>query len=178
MSARIIISRRALGLSLLSLLCLPGTSAAQGDDVRALLRQFRSQRAEWDARDAAARELLGSGPEGALQLFKAASSEFAQRHKKWVKAEVLYLRAFEAEASKVGGAKSRSAPVEEVASQRAQLLKYSRSRGLSKTQVQKKCDPALRALGELLEISVEDVLLPGSKVNEQRGALWQGDNRN
>ena len=171
MNSRIILSRRALGLSLLALLCLPEASVARGDDVRGLLRQFRNQRAEWDVRDAAARELLGSGPEGALQLFKAASSEFAKRHGKWVKAEVLYLRAFEAEASDVGGAKFRSAPAEEVAAQRAQLLKYSRSRGLSKSQVQKKCDPALRALEELLEISVEDVLVPGSKVKEQRGAL-------
>ena len=70
MNSRIILSRRALGLSLLTLLCLPEASAARGDDVRGLLRQFRNQRAEWDVRDAAARELLGSGPEGALQLFK------------------------------------------------------------------------------------------------------------
>ena len=96
MSTRICLSRRALGLSLLSLFCLSAASAqrGEGDDVRALLRQFRNQGAGWDERDAAARELLGSGPEGALPLVKAASSEFAQRHKKWVKAEAIYLRTF------------------------------------------------------------------------------------
>jgi uncharacterized protein YkwD len=173
MSSRICLSRRALGLSLLALFCLSAASAVrgEGDDVRALLRQFRNQNAEWDVRDAAARELLGAGAEGALPLAKAATAEFNQRHKKWIKEEAAYLRAFESASEKAGIARTHKAPAEEVAAQREQLLKYSRSRGLSKAQVEKKCDPALRALEDLLEVSVEDVLEPGSKIKEQRGEL-------
>ena len=156
---------------MLSLFCLSVAPAERDDDVRALLRQFRNQNAEWDVRDAAARELLGAGPEGALPLAKAATTEFAQRHKKWVKTEAAYLRAFESAATKAGVARSHKASAEEVASKRAELLKYSRSRGLSKVQVHEKCDPALRALEDLLEVSAEDVLERGSKIKEQRGEL-------
>ena len=173
MSSRILISRRGLGLALLSLAFLAPSSLAQGDaaDVRSLVRSFRNRRASWDERDAAARELLGAGPEGAMQLEKAASSEFALRHKSWVKEEAGYLRSFESAATKVGVARSRAASALDVVAQREELLKYSRSSGLSKAQVKSKCDPALANLERLLEVSVDDVLVSNSKIKEQRGDL-------
>jgi len=167
---------KLLGASLLALCVISGsvaTGAAQDDgpSVRTLMRQFRNARGLWEERDAAARELVTKGPDAARQLASAASTEFHRRHKKWVQAHKSYLDLYQREATRVGVERMRNAPAGEVERQREKLLKYSRSRGLTKDQVKRYCDEALFALEELLQVSAAGLLDESERLRDEQGAL-------
>jgi hypothetical protein len=167
------IARRALGLGLWAAIALAGPVAAQvdGPSARTLLREFRDTRALWEERDASARELVTVGPEAARQLASAVSTEFRQRHAKWMKAHTEYLRSFEREATRVGLERLRAAPAGEVERQRAKLLSYSRSGGLTKAQVKGPCDGALGRLEELLQVSSAALVGGDERLREKQGEL-------
>jgi len=165
--------RRSFILVLCVLFVAGGFSHAQDDgpSVRTLMRQFRSTRVLWEERDAAARELVSKGPDAARQLASAVTTEFHRRHKKWVQAHTSYLSLFEREASRAGMERLRSAPAGEVEAQRAKLLRYSRSRGLTKEQVKGPCDAALFQLEELLQVSAAALFVEDEKLRNAQGDL-------
>jgi len=159
-----------MSLAVMSL-CAPAAGQDDAGSVRALMRTFRSQRASWEERDAAARELMTKSPDAARQLASATSTEFHRRHKKWEQDHRSYLSFFEREATRVGGERLRSAPAGEVEAQREKLLRYSRSAGLTKTQVKRSCDAALARLEELLQVSPSDLIEGSEKLRDAQGDL-------
>jgi len=163
----------ALALSLCALLggAEPAVAQDDGPSVRTLMRQFRNTRGLWEERDAAARELVAKGPDAARQLASATSTEFHRRNKKWVQAHKSYLSLFQREATRAGMERMRSAPAGEVEKQREQLLKYSRSSGLTKDQVKRYCDEALFALEDLLQVSAARLIDEDEKLREAQGTL-------
>ena len=173
MTSRFDLTRRALALAGLAVLALhaPAFGQDEGPSVRTLMRQFRSTRALWEERDAAARELVTKGPEAARQLASAVSTEFRQRHKKWALAHSNYLKVFEREAARAGAERLRAAPEGEVEAQREKLLRYSRSSGLSKAQVKGPCDSALHRLEELLQVSAARLIDEDEKLRDAQGDL-------
>jgi hypothetical protein len=173
MSRPLYISRRGLLLALFALPALSGAAFGQDDgpSVRTLMRQFRNTRSLWEERDAAARELVTNGPDAARQLASAVSTEFHRRNKKWVQAHSSYLSLFQREATRMGVERLRSAPSGEVEAQRAKLLKYSRSSGLTKAQVKGPCDDALFRLEELLQVSSASLIEENEKLREAQGEL-------
>jgi len=173
MTSRHDLIRRALTLCWLSTLalCAPASAQDDGPAVRALMKEFRSTSALWEERDAAARELVTKGPEAARQLASAVSREFGPRHKKWAQGHSSYLRTFERAATKAGGERLRAAPAGEVEKQREKLLRYSRSRSLSKAQVEDHCDQTLHKLEGLLQVSAAQVIDEDERLRGVRGDL-------
>ncbi|MDA1260996.1 MAG: CAP domain-containing protein [Planctomycetota bacterium] len=137
-----------------------------------LLRRMRAPDAKWWQREEAVEALIEHhGADGAKQAVRYAMDRLEAEGERWQKSRDRYLKHFEKNAPDAVLARSEKNSEVEIERLRKEALAVSRRDPLEKAHIVEEIDPKLERLGELLLVSVEQVLARDEELDAEREAL-------